>query len=65
MVTLEGVEAYDKNCIRARTDAVYCIVKMGYCKFKRFCDIVKILIGYAHATYKFFNIGNVLLVGLC
>ena len=64
MVTLSGINYHDKNGIRARTDAVYCIVKMGYCKFKIFCDLVKIMIRYAHVPHKIVDIGNVLLVGI-
>ena len=64
MLTLADIEADDKNCIRARTNAADCIIKTYYCKFKRFCDIVKLPIVYAHKPYKIVNIGNVLLVGI-
>ena len=64
MTTLANVKANDKNCIRFRNYAADCTVTTGYCKFKRFCDIVKIPIGYAHAPYKVVNIGNLFLVGI-
>ena len=64
MVTLAGVKADDKSCIRACTNAADCIFKTGDWKFKKFCDIFKLPIGYAHTPYKIANIGNVLLVGL-
>ena len=65
MVTLAGVEDNDKSFIRARTNATYCIVEMGYWKFKKFCDLVKLPIGYSQTPYKIVNIGNMLLVGIC
>ena len=61
MATLADIKADDKNCFRSQNNTDDCIIKTGYCKFKRFCDIVKILIGYAHTPYKVVNIGNVLL----
>ena len=65
MVTLAVIKADDINCIRSRTDADDYIITTGYWKFKRFRDIVRFTIGYAHIPYKFVNIGNILLVGLC
>ena len=65
MLTLAVVKADDKNCLRACTNYTYCIITMGYWKFKRICDLVKLPIGYAHAIDKIVNIVDMLLVGLC
>ena len=64
MVTLAGVKADDKNCIRSQNYADDFIVTLGYWKFDMFCDLVNLPIGYANAPYKIVNVGNIILVGV-
>ena len=64
MVTLAGFEADDKKFTGDRTDASDCIFTMTHQKYKRFLDLINILIGYSHDPYKIMNIGNMLRVEL-